>query len=100
MKWNIVIPKIPELLEEDGSTILIRGNATYSEALDKVETMNKAGWFNSSQTYSFDIEILTYNQNLKSGGFYRFKHSLNSHTGIFQSFEGSFQTIYPTSYDE
>jgi hypothetical protein len=91
---------MPELFEGGASTILIWGNATYSEALDKVEIMNKAGWFNSSQTYSLDIEILTYNQNLKSGGFYRFKHSLNSNTGVFQSFEGSFQTIYPTSYDE
>lgn len=43
------------------SIMLIRGNATYAEALEKVEKMNKLGWFNSSQTYSLDFDILTYN---------------------------------------
>jgi hypothetical protein len=35
-------------MKDGNTTILIRGNATYAEALDKLEIMKKEGWFNST----------------------------------------------------
>jgi len=76
------------------------GTYNYSQAARKLEKMRKAGWFDSNRTFSLGVEIVTYNDHMKSGGIYAFTHERNPETGRFETGVGIFKTIYPTSYDE